>query len=94
MKAFWTGFEKQAQVATKGVRSGLSNVANRSGLSIGARPRAQVAVAGQFRPNKVPTPSTHGSAKKNLDPSLVRDLKETTPTLPSSAGHGVGKVVI
>lgn len=90
---FWDGFFKQAMIATKGIKSGLNIAANKS-LSVGAKPRTQVAVAGAFKPNKVPTPSVHGSAKQNLAPSLVRDLKQTTPTLPSATGRGVGKVVI
>lgn len=91
---FWEGFKKQAMAAMKGIRSGQGIINNGAGLAVGARPRAGVATASAFKPNKVPTPSVHGTAKQNLAPSLVRDLKQTTPTLPSSTGRGVGKVVI
>lgn len=91
---FWEGFNKQAMAAMKGIRSGQGLIRNGASLAKGAKPTTNVATAGAFKPNKVPTPSVHGTAAKNLSPSLVRDLKETTPTLPSSTGRGVGKVVI
>lgn len=91
---FWQGFKKQADAATKGIRSGLGLISNKAGLSLGARPRSGVAVGSAFKPNKIPSPSLNASASKNMTPSLVRDLKETVPTPAAIVGHGVGKVTI
>jgi len=94
MKSFWDGFEKQAAAATKGIRSGMGIISNRAGLSIGAKPRAGVAVASQFKPNKIPSPSLNAAASKNLQPSLIRDLGQTIAKKPGEAGRGVGNVKI
>lgn len=94
MKSFWNGFEKQAAAATKGIRSGMGLISNRAGLAIGAKPRAGVAVAAQFKPNKLPSPSLHATASKNLSPTLNKTTAKALPTKLENSSSGVGSVKI
>jgi hypothetical protein len=87
---FWNGFEKRAALAgglggskfMKGIKSGLSQT-GKGGLSVGARPRSGVTVAGPFRPNSLPVPKPPVAAQ-NIRPAVSSKVPSAPVPKPNS----------